>query len=92
MNHRLRYRSFVHKRTDAVWCLLFICQLHGHMVNTNTRNHLDLAIFSRVILYVLGRSYRNPEGSDTGVTEVKTMSLLFAAPLLALHPCLCTRT
>ena len=58
------------------------------MDNINTRNHLDLIIFSRVILYVLGRSYRNPEGGDTGVTEVQTVSLLSAAPLLVLHPTL----
>ena len=43
------------------------------MDNVNARNHLDFMIFSRVILYVLGRSYRNPEGGDVGVTEVQTI-------------------
>ena len=61
------------------------------MDNIITRNHLAFITFSRVILNVLGRSYGNPEGSDTGVTEEKTVSLLFAVILLALHPCLCTR-
>ena len=61
------------------------------MDNINTMNHLALIISSRVILYLLGHSYCNPEGGDTGVTDVQTVSLIFAAPLLALRPCLCNR-
>ena len=52
VDHHLRYRIFVHRHTDVVWCLL-MCQLHGYIDNINTRNHLALTIFSRVILYVV---------------------------------------
>ena len=79
-----RYSCIFHTRAAVVECLLIMCSLHGYMDN-KWKNRLASTICSQVILYVVVRSYLNPEDGGTGVSEA--LFLLLGAPLLALHPC-----
>ena len=79
-----RYSCIFHTRAAVVECLLIMCSLHGYMDN-KWKNRLASTICSQVILYVVVRSYLNPEDGGTGVSEA--LFLRLGDPLLALHPC-----